>query len=141
MRTDAPKADQTGERAARAAWRNCRKTTVSEENKGGVPSPAELVEERGLTKGEYGAIATGPDKKSELRRESSLLGCWLGRSCRSTTLSTVEQATLLAEIGNLAARYNLVEIAEACWREAKDSQATVGRKRTLARWMGFACCG
>ena len=53
-------------------------------------------------------------------------------------LSTVEQATLLAEIGNLAARYNLVEIAEACWREAKDSQATVGRKRTLARWMGCA---
>jgi len=60
---------------------------VSEENKVGVPSPAELVEERGLTKGEYGAIATGPDKKSELRRESSLLGCWLVRSCRSTTLS------------------------------------------------------
>ena len=30
-----------------------------------------------------------------------------------------------AESGKLAARQNLVEIAEACWREAKYSQATI----------------
>ena len=30
-----------------------------------------------------------------------------------------------AEFGNLAARYNLVEIVEACRREAEYSQATV----------------
>ena len=117
MRTDAPKADQTGERAARAAWRNCRKTTVSEENKGGVPSPAELVEERGLTKGEYGAIATGPDKKPELRRESSLLGCWLVRSCRSTTLSTVVEVGMnpANQFGNLSdSGFGHMQAAQSC---------------------------
>ena len=36
----------------------------------------------------------------------------LGRSCRSTTLSTVDELTWIA------ARHNLVEIAEACWKEA-----------------------
>ena len=42
----------------------------------------------------------------------------LGRSCRSTTLSTVELATNPAEFGKLAARRILVEIAEACREEA-----------------------
>ena len=41
-----------------------------------------------------------------------------------------------AESGKIAARHNLVEIAEACRKEY--SQATVGGKRTLAQWMGFA---
>ena len=38
----------------------------------------------------------------------------------------------------VAARYNFVEIAEACRREAKYSQATVGRNQTLAQWIEFA---
>ena len=46
------------------------------------------------------------------------LGCWLGRFCRSKTLSTVEQAMHPAEFGTLAARHNLMEIVEACRKEA-----------------------
>ena len=90
---------------------------MSEENKGGVPSPAELVEERGLTKGEYGAIATGPDKKPELRRESSLLGCWLVRSCRSTTLSTVVEVGVnpANQFGNLTdSGFGNMQAAQSC---------------------------
>ena len=48
------------------------------------------------------------------------LGCWLVRSCRSTTLSTVvERAMHPAEFEKQAARHILVEIVGACRKEAK----------------------
>ena len=56
---------------------------------------------------------------------------------------TVEQATLLAEIGNLAARHNLVEIVEACRREAKllnwpagiQAHSNLWKRQLLGCWL------
>ena len=46
--------------------------------------------------------------------EAADAGCWLGGSCRSTTLSTGDVPAMNpAEFGKLAARHDLVEIAEA----------------------------
>ncbi len=56
------------------------------------------------------------DAKIAARQE---VGCWLDRSCRSTTLSTVDElAVHPAEFGKLVARHYLVEMAEACRKEA-----------------------
>ena len=55
----------------------------------------------------------------------------LGRSCRSTTLSTFDvQVVNPAEFGKLAARHNPVEVAEACRKEA---DRFTGAARLLAR--------
>ena len=45
-----------------------------------------------------------------------------------------------AEFRKLAARHNLVEIAEACRKESKYPQATVGGKRTLGTMVGIRNC-
>ncbi len=58
-------------------------------------------------------------KRQMLFTYGSRASCWQGRCRWSTTLSTVKElAAYPADSGKLAARYNLVEIAEACRREA-----------------------
>ena len=49
---------------------------------------------------------------------------------------TVELATLPAEFRKQAARHNLVEIAEACWREAKllNWPAGIQAQSNLWKW-------
>ncbi len=65
-------------------------------------------------------VCRGDDATVALQLVVGSTGLLLDRSCRSTTLSTADElATLPAESGNLAARHNLVKIAEACWGEAK----------------------